>query len=150
MKENFILRRIYIFFGKRNEYVDVSSSLLRATYRKFCTSLLSWTSFSLNVNLFTTLVYVVYTAVHYNWNFSVRFTSFSLSAAKRNKWKAVFAKEILKTRVLLLCSNNYANYCSRFHDLNLNIYIYFKKDRVCKQLNKYFSNIFQHSANKRL
>lgn len=108
-------------------------------YRKFCTSLLSWTSFSLNVNLFTTLVYVVYTAVHYNWNFSVRFTSFSLSAAKRNKWKAVFAKEILKTRVLLLCSNNYANYCSRFHDRNLNIF----QKRSCLQTAqyKYFSNI---------
>lgn len=34
VKENFILRRIYIFFfffGKRNEYVDVSSSLLRVS-----------------------------------------------------------------------------------------------------------------------
>lgn len=50
-----------------DEYVDFLFPLLfRATYRKFCATLLSRATFSLNVNLFTTLVYVVSTAVRYN------------------------------------------------------------------------------------
>lgn len=119
MDEIILSRRICRYF--------LLSFAFRTTYRKFCRSLLSWTTFSLNVNLFTTLVTSFRQPAHYNWNFSVRFTSLSLSAVKRNKWKAVFSKEILKTRahVLLLCSNNYANYCSRFHDRwNLKKYIY--------------------------
>lgn len=125
-----------------DEYVDFLFPLLfRATYRKFCATLLSRATFSLNVNLFTTLVYVV-SHVRYNWNFSLRFTSLSLSMAKRDKWKAVFAKEILKTLARAYCYfARITNYRCKFY---IYIYLYIFEKRLCLQRvqRKYFSNIF--------
>lgn len=121
-----------------DEYVDFLFPLLfRATYRKFCATLLSRATFSLNVNLFTTLVYVV-SHVRYNWNFSLRFTSLSLSMAKRDKWKAVFAKEILKTLARAYCYfARITNYRCKFY---IYIYIYIFEKRLCLQRvqRKYF------------